>query len=124
MPSLERHLRAFLLLLATVALALVVATPALAQPKVKPGGDALGMIGYVIDDIDLAGKTLTVAGETYHVTPRSVLQDTAGSRIGLGDLRGMQSHGVADMVKITSTRNGQGGKLVVRELSIVDLGRP
>ena len=111
-------------LLAVVAASLILAGPAVANPRVKPGGDALGMVGYVIDDIDVGAGTLTVGGEIYLVTSTSQLVDATGQRIGLRDLRGSDSHGVADLVKLTTRRSGAGGRAEIRELRIVDLGHP
>ncbi len=107
-----------------VASSLLLAGPALANPRVKPGGETLSMIGYVIDDIDVGAGTLTVGGETYLVTSTSQLVDATGQRIGLRDLRGSDSHGVADLVKLTTRRSGAGGRAEIRELRIVDLGQP
>lgn len=119
-----RNRHALSTLLAAMAASLLLAGPSLANPRVKPGGEALAMIGYVIDDIDPGAGTLTVGGETYHVTSASRLVDSTGRRILLGDLRGADSHGVADMVKLTTRQSGAGGRTEIRELRIVDLGRP
>ena len=110
--------------LLTALVVLLSSGPAFANPRVKPGGEGPGMIGYVIDDIDATAGLITVSGETHFVTASSRLLDAAGRRLGLRDLRGMESHGVADMVKLTTRRSGAGGRSEIRELRVVDFGRP
>ncbi|MEM9173701.1 MAG: hypothetical protein AAGC67_00560 [Myxococcota bacterium] len=112
------------LLLTLLATTLLLAGPSMANPRVKPGGEALGMIGYVIDDIDPRIGSITVSGQIHFVTEASRLLDASGGRVRLRDLRGMDSHGVADMVKLTTRRSGAGGRSEVQELRVVDLGRP
>ena len=104
--------------------AALLAGTAVADPRVKPGAGAIEMIGYVIDDIDATASTITVSGETHHVTERSRLLDAAGRRLRLRDLRGADSHGAADMVKLETRRSGASGRSEILELRIVDLGRP
>lgn len=118
MKSLDRSVRTYPLFL-MLALALLAAPLASAEPRVKPGGEALGMIGYVVDAVNVGAQTIEVGGQTYQVTTTSQLFDAAGNRISLGGVRGMDSHGIADMVKFT-TRSGD----EIGELRIVDLGRP
>lgn len=119
-----RSLRPMPLFLLALATLLLLAGPAPAEPRVKPGGEALGMIGYVIDHVDPTAATITVGGETHHVVAGSRLENASGQRIGLRDLRGMDSHGVADMVRFTTRRSGANGNSEILELRLVDLGRP
>jgi len=91
------------------------------KPRMRPGA-GLGMVGYVLEYVDVANRKLTVAGKVYDVTSSSRLLDGKGQRISLSQLRGVDSHGSGDMVKITSRRGGSGHE--VSELSIVDMGNP
>ena len=108
-----------------LATSLLLATAAIAQSR---GGDGpptgIGdpRSGWMIDDIDLSERTITMAGETFQVTAMSKLQNADGKRIRLRGLRGIQSHGVADIVKFESKRiGGAGGRPEIVTLSIVNL---
>lgn len=90
-------------------------------PRMRPGA-GLGMVGYVLEYVDVANRKLTVAGKVYDVTSSSQLLDGKGQRISLSQLRGVDSHGSGDMVKITSRRGGSGHE--ISQLSIVDMGNP
>ena len=75
------------------------AAPAISQSrgaKAPPGiptgiGDERS--GYMIDSVDVRGRTITMAGETFEVTRKSDLRDAKGKKIRLRYLRGVQSHG-------------------------------
>lgn len=117
--------RKLLVAMAALVLCFAFAAPAAAQstqkPRMRPGA-GLGMVGYVLEYVDVANRKLTIAGKVYDVSSSSRLLDGKGRRISLSQLRGVDSHGSGDMVKITSRRGGSGRE--ISELSIVDMGNP
>lgn len=111
-----------------LATSLLFATGAVAQgrggkgPVGAPTGIGDPRSGYMIDDVNVRAQTITMAGETFEVTPESDLRDAKGKKIRLWALRGIQSHGVADLVKFEAQRvGGAGASPVITTLSVVDL---
>lgn len=108
-----------------LAASLLLAPVAQAQGKGRPPmptgiGDPNS--GYMVDDVDVSSRTITMAGETFKVTPTSDLRDAKNRKIRLSQLRGIQSHGVADIVKFESRRIGGAGSLAeISTLAVVDL---
>lgn len=108
-----------------VATGLFFAPLAMAQargPGSMPTGIGDPRSGYMVDDVDVSASTITMAGETFKVTPESDLRDAKGRQTRLRYLRGIQSHGVADIVKFEARRvGGAGAQPVIETLRIVDL---
>ncbi|MEM9175836.1 MAG: hypothetical protein AAGC67_11430 [Myxococcota bacterium] len=101
------------------------ATAAMAQgkgPRGVPTGIGDPRMGYMIDDVNVSARTITMAGETFEVNATSVLRNVKGERIRLRYLRGIQSHGVADIVKFEAQRvGGAGARQVIKSLDVVNL---
>jgi hypothetical protein len=105
-----------------LATSLFFATVAMAQAKGPPTGIGDPRSGYMVDDVDVSARTITMAGDTFKVTSESDLRDAKGRKTRLSYLRGIQSHGVADIVKFEARRvGGAGAQPVIETLRIVDL---
>ncbi len=75
----------------------------------------------VVENVDRTDRTVTIGGEIYAVTTKTMLLDASGDRIELGQLRGIESEGDGDMVDFTFKRSGKHGVAEIRRLQVADL---
>jgi hypothetical protein len=73
----------------------------------------------VIDEVNVAGQTVTIAGETYRVSESSRLFDERGGRIRLFELNGSAGSSDGDMVEFTVRRSGDGRRNEIRRLAVI-----
>ncbi len=72
----------------------------------------------VVEHVDVAGRTLTLAGTVYSVPRGADLVDSKGNVIQLRDLRGVGSPRPADFVEFWSRRSGRNGTPEVTRLRV------
>ena len=72
----------------------------------------------IVEQVDVAGRTLTLGGTIYSVPQGASLVDADGNAIQLRDLRGVGSPRPADLVEFWSRRSGRNGTPEVTRLRV------
>ncbi|HEB91586.1 MAG TPA: hypothetical protein ENI85_18570 [Deltaproteobacteria bacterium] len=72
----------------------------------------------VVEQIDVAGRTLTLGGTVYSVSPGARITDSNGNAILLRDLHAVGSPRPADFVEFWSRRSGRNGMPEVTRLRV------
>jgi hypothetical protein len=73
----------------------------------------------VIDEVDTAARTVTIAGETFAISDSSRLFDERGGRIRLRELHGSVDSDEGDMVEFVVRRGAKGAPLEIRSLKVL-----
>ena len=119
MTDKTRRNRRFLAALSILAFCFGVASDASARGGSRGARGSHQAEQDVIDEIDVAGRTITIAGETYLVSESTRLFDERGRRMRLRELRAGEGEDEGDMVEFTVRRAGEGKHREVRKLTVL-----
>ena len=72
----------------------------------------------VVEQVDVAGRTITLGGTVYSISQNASLSDSDGNSIRLRDLRGVGSPRSADFVEFWSRRSGRNGTPEITRLRV------
>ncbi len=73
----------------------------------------------VVEAVNVAGGTITIAGKTFSVSESTRLFDGEGGRIRLSEIKSNRSSGQGDMVEYWLRKNGQDDSVELKRLRVI-----
>ncbi len=109
--------RTFAVGLATLLIGFFMVGEVTAKDRKSKASKSRGQL-TVVEKVDAPNRLLMTGGKTYFVPQSADLEDAAGNKISLSQIRGVGTRTSADLVEIWTRQSGRNGQPEIKRLQV------